>query len=319
MEEHGFGREMLGECVQPDPLFRRVEVCDQDSGQRTTPDLSMAARRYRSPPLLRHNGSVLIVVSPAKSLDYESPLPLKTHTEPRMLDRAEQLITVMRTKSVKQVQALMDISPSLAELNVERYRDWERPFTTATARQALLAFDGDVYDGMAARTTFSKADFTHAQKTFRMLSGLYGVLRPLDLMMPYRLEMGTRLTTKRGKNLYGFWGDEITDVLRSDLAASPGDRVLVNLASQEYFGAVRPAKLDAPVVSPAFLDRKGTAEPKVISFFAKRARGVMAAWIIRERINSASALTEFTGAGYAYDPVRSKPDHPVFVRDAPNQ
>ena len=261
---------------------------------------------------------MLIVVSPAKSLDYESPLATKKFTEPTMLDRSEALIEIMQTKNANEVGALMSISPSLAQLNVDRYRDWERPFTKKNARAALLAFNGDVYDGMSARTTFSTADFTHAQKTLRILSGLYGVLRPLDLMMPYRLEMGTKLTTPKGRNLYEFWGDEITAALNQAVAASPGAKVLINLASQEYFGAVRPAKLDAPVVSPVFLDRKTDDDPKIISFFAKRARGVMAGWIIRERIKSARALKAFAGAGYAFDAARSTTTRPVFVRDAPN-
>jgi uncharacterized protein len=257
---------------------------------------------------------VLIVVSPAKSLDYESPLATTTFTRPQMLQRSAELIDVMRTKSPAQVGALMSISPSLAQLNVDRYRDFELPFTKRNARQALLAFNGDVYDGMAARTTFTEDDFAYAQKSFRILSGLYGVLRPLDLMMPYRLEMGTRLATPKGHNLYDFWGDEITEALRLALKKSPGDRVLVNLASQEYFGAVRPAKLKAPVVSPAFLDRKGGGEPKIISFFAKKARGIMSSWLIRERITSLNDLPNFAGAGYAFDATRSTPERPVFIR-----
>lgn len=257
---------------------------------------------------------MLIVVSPAKSLDYESPLATTTYTQPQMLERSAELIDVMRTKSPAQVASLMSISPSLAQLNVDRYRDWEPKFTKRNSRQALLAFNGDVYDGMAARATFTEDDFAHAQKSFRILSGLYGVLRPLDLMMPYRLEMGTKLTTARGRDLYEFWGDEITDALRLALKKSPGDRVLVNLASQEYFGSVRPTKLGSPVVAPAFLDRKDGGEPKIISFFAKKARGIMSAWLIRERITSADDIVEFNGAGYSFDPVRSTPERPMFVR-----
>jgi uncharacterized protein len=257
---------------------------------------------------------VLIVVSPAKSLDYESPLATTTFTRPQMLERSAELIDVMRTKSAAEVGAMMSISPSLAQLNVDRYRDFERPFTKKNARQALLAFNGDVYDGMAARTTFTEDDFAHAQMTFRILSGLYGVLRPLDLMMPYRLEMGTKLKTAKGHNLYDFWGDEITDSLRLALKKSPGDRVLVNLASQEYFGAVRPAKLKAPVVSPVFLDRTGGGEPKIISFFAKKARGIMSSWLIRTRTTSVDGIVDFAEAGYAFDAARSTPERPVFVR-----
>jgi uncharacterized protein len=269
------------------------------------------------PPQVRNYWGVLIVLSPAKSLDYESPLATTEYTEPTMLDRSEVLIGVMRKKSAKDVAKLMSISPTLAELNVERYRDWERPFTTDNSRQALLAFNGDVYDGMAAPSTFTKSDWSHAQQSLRILSGLYGLLRPLDLMMPYRLEMGTRLKTKKGANLYDYWGDTITDALRDALADSPGEKVLVNLASQEYFGAVRPAKLDAPVIAPVFLDRKGESEPKIISFFAKKARGVMASWIIRERIKTAEELSNFTGSGYAFDPSRSNDTRIVFVRESP--
>ena len=261
---------------------------------------------------------MLIVVSPAKSLDYESPLATTEFTEPLMLDRSETLIEVMRKKSPAQVAKMMSISPALASLNVDRYRDFERPFTPQNARQALLAFNGDVYDGMDAKGTFKKADFAHAQKTLRILSGLYGVLRPLDLMMPYRLEMGTKVTVKRTKDLYGFWGTEITSALNTAIEESPGDKILVNLASQEYFGSVKPAILSAPIIAPVFLDRKSGGEPKIISFFAKRARGIMAGWIIKERISTAGDLIDFTGAGYALDPSRSTDTRPVFVRDAPN-
>ena len=260
---------------------------------------------------------MLIVVSPAKSLDYESALPTKRFTNPELLERSEELIAIMRAKSVAEIGALMSISPALSQLNHDRYHDFERPFTPANSRQALLAFDGDVYDGMQARTHFTTADFTHAQKVFRMLSGLYGVLRPLDLMMPYRLEMGTKLTNPHGKDLYAYWGDTITDHLRAALDESPGSRVLVNLASQEYFGAVRPKKLDAPVVSPTFLDQdQKSGEYRIVSFFAKKARGSMAAWIIRERIKTSKAINAFEGMGYRYEKARSTPSTPTFVRSA---
>jgi uncharacterized protein len=261
-------------------------------------------------------GLVLIVVSPAKSLDYESPLATKKFTEPAHLDRSAELIDVMRTKSPEQIAKLMDISPALAQLNFDRYHDWDPTFTAKNSRAALLAFNGDVYDGMDARNSFSERDFTHAQKTLRILSGLYGVLRPLDLMMPYRLEMGTKLTTEKGKDLYGFWGDTITDSIRETLAESPGDGVLVNLASTEYFGSVKPSKLNAPVIAPAFYDADKSGSPKIISFFAKRARGVMSAWIIRERITSRKALVNFDGMGYRYDKAQSTDLRPVFTRMA---
>jgi len=257
---------------------------------------------------------VLIVVSPAKSLDYESPLPTRKHSEPLLLDRSAELVDLMAQKSPEEISTMMRVSPELGELNFLRFQDWERPFTTENARPALLAFNGDVYAGMDASHSFTERDFTHAQKTLRILSGLYGVLRPLDLMQPYRLEMGTKLETSAGSDLYAFWGSAITDRLNADVEASPGSRVLVNLASNEYFGAVQPDRIDAPIVSPAFLDAKGSADPKIISFFAKRARGVMSAWIIQNRVASRKALVAFDGMGYRYDPDRSSDERPVFVR-----
>ena len=259
---------------------------------------------------------MLIVVSPAKSLDYESPLATKKYTEPTMLERSAELVDIMAAKTSDQIESLMSISPQLAALNHGRFQDWERPFTRKTARAAILAFNGDVYDGMNARGSFSERDFTHAQKTLRILSGLYGVLRPLDLMMPYRLEMGTRLSNPRGRDLYAYWGDQITERLRDDIAASPGAKVLVNLASTEYFGSVRPAKLGAPVVTPSFLDAGPAGDYRIVSFFAKRARGAMTGWVIRNRIPTVRGLRDFDGLGYTYDTVRSRPHQPVFIRAA---
>ena len=258
---------------------------------------------------------MLIVISPAKSLDYESPLATKKFSEPEMLDRSAELVSVMADKSPDEISALMGISDKLGELNFQRYQDWERPFTTDNARPALLAFDGDVYTGMGAPNVFDERDFTHAQKTLRILSGLYGVLRPLDLMQPYRLEMGTSLTTERGDSLYSFWGDRITQQLNADLAESPGAKVLVNLASNEYFGSVKPDAIDARIITPTFLDSKAGGPYKIVSFFAKRARGAMSGWIIRERVKTAKALIEFDGMGYRYDPDRSDADTPVFIRE----
>ena len=257
---------------------------------------------------------MLIVVSPAKSLDYESPLPTKKFTQPAFLEQSAELVAVMAKKSPAEIEKLMSISPGLAALNHGRFHDWEPRFTAKNSRQAVLAFNGDVYGGMAARTTFTHDDFLHAQKTLRILSGLYGVLRPLDRMMPYRLEMGSKLRTHRGKDLYAYWGNTITDAIALDVRRSPGERVLVNLASNEYFGAVRPARLGVPVVSPAFLDADGAGTHRVVSFFAKRARGVMTAWIIRERVAKREQLHEFCGMGYRFDTARSTVDRPVFVR-----
>ncbi len=257
---------------------------------------------------------MLIVVSPAKALDFESPLPTRKFSEPEMLDRSGELVTLMRRKSPDDLSRMMSISPALGELNFERFQDWEPPFTPANARPAVLAFAGDTYIGLDAPATFDERDYTQAQKVLRILSGLYGVLRPLDLIQPYRLEMGTKLATSRGKDLYGFWGDEITDRLNTDLADSPGADVLVNLASNEYFGSVQPERIDGRVVTPKFLDAKGDGEHKAVGFFAKRARGAMAGWIIRERVKSARALTGFDGLGYRYAPERSTRDEPVFMR-----
>ncbi|MEM9135407.1 MAG: peroxide stress protein YaaA [Actinomycetota bacterium] len=256
---------------------------------------------------------MLIVVSPAKSLDYESPLPTKKYSEPELLDRSAQLVSVMAKKSPADLKNLMGISQGLAETNFDRYQDWERPFTPDNARPALLAFQGDVYQGMDAAGTFGERDYTHAQKVLRILSGLYGVLRPLDLMQPYRLEMGTKLANGHGRDLYAFWGDTITEHLDDAIEASPGARVLVNLASNEYFGSVRPDGLGAPVVTPVFLDEKN-GQYKVISFFAKRARGAMTGWMIRERVTTRKGLSDFDGLGYRFDPERSTADQPVFTR-----
>ncbi len=257
---------------------------------------------------------MLIVLSPAKSLDYDSPLVTKKFSEPEMLDRSEELVSILAKKSPDDLSSLMGISSSLGELNFTRYHEWERPFTVENSRPAILAFSGDVYTGLDAPGTFSERDFTHAQKVLRILSGLYGVLRPLDLMQPYRLEMGTTLANPLGRNLYDFWGGAIADELNSAIDASPGAKVLVNLASNEYFNSVDLSRLDAPIVAPAFLDAKRDAEYKIVSFFAKKARGVMSAWIIRNRITTRKALIEFDGMGYNYDPDRSSAERPVFTR-----
>ena len=258
---------------------------------------------------------MLVVVSPAKSLDFESPLATRKHSEPTMLDRSAELIDVLAGQSPDKIGKLMSISPALAELNFERFQDWQPPFTPKNARPAVLAFNGDTYMGLDAAASFSERDFTHAQKTLRILSGLYGVLRPLDLIQPYRLEMGSKLKTPHGKDLYEFWGAEITERINADIAASPGADVLVNCASNEYFSSIKQKQLDGRVITPAFLDAKPDSDYKMISFFAKRARGAMAAWIIQSRVKSAKAITEFDATGYRYNAERSTPDRPVFLRD----
>lgn len=257
---------------------------------------------------------MITILSPAKSLDYETRLATRKHTEPRLLEESEQLIGVLRHKTVSELAGLMHISDELAALNAQRYADFTVPFTPKNARPAILAFNGDVYLGLDAPNRFGERDFTEAQKSLRMLSGLYGVLRPLDLMQPYRLEMGTKLRTDRGANLYDFWGNTITDVLGADLAESPGSDVLVDLASGEYFKAVRPARLGRRIIAPRFEDTDARGKRSVISFYAKRARGAMAAWIVLERVRSASKLVEFDALGYRYDAAASSRDEPVFVR-----
>lgn len=259
---------------------------------------------------------MLALLSPAKSLDLDSPLPTRKHTQPRMLEQAEELVEVMRQRSPEDISELMHISAELGELNAQRFADFTTPFTTRNARPAIFTFDGDVYRGMDARERFDARDLTEAQKTVRILSGLYGVLRPLDLMQPYRLEMGTRLATDRGDSLYSWWGSKITEQLAADLAESPGPDVVVNLASQEYSGAVELDDLDARVVTPRFEDRARSGQWRVISFSAKRARGEMAAWMVQHRVRSVRALQDFDGAGYRYEPDLSGPDEPVYRRHA---
>ncbi len=220
----------------------------------------------------------------------------------------------MRTQSVADLARMSHTSDELAALNAQRWAEFASPVPENGARSAVLAFTGDVYQGLAPRRRFATRDYTEAQKTVRILSGLYGVLRPLDLIQPYRLEMGTRLDTERGRTLYDWWGPAITHMLAGDLAASPGSKVLVNLASQEYFAAVRPELLGVRIITPRFEDTDTAGRRAVISFYAKRARGEFAAWLVLNRVRSPRGLDEFDAAGYRYDPQRSTPDEPVFVR-----
>lgn len=258
---------------------------------------------------------MLFLLSPAKTLDYESPLPELPHTLPRFTKRSAELIEALRRHSPQQIAELMDLSDPLAALNVARYQAWSTRFTARNSRQAVLAFDGDVYDGLDARS-LTADDLDWAQRHLRMLSGLYGVLRPLDRMQPYRLEMGTALTVGAAKNLYQYWGGEIAESLNADLAA---DRtpVVVNLASQEYFKAVDTQVLKARVVECVFEEWKGGSW-KVISFFAKKARGLMARHAVLKRIETPRKLESFNLAGYAFDPAASQPDRLVFRRKSIN-
>lgn len=264
---------------------------------------------------------MLFLISPAKTLDYESALDPKVAaqaTQPLFTEHAAELIDRLKPLKPADVAALMDLSDELASLNVARYAAWSPEADDGNSRPAAWAFDGDVYDGLQARS-FSAADRTWAQRHLVILSGLYGVLRPLDRLQPYRLEMGTRLANRRGKDLYAFWGDTIAEHLNQRLASLPGAGrtpsrpVVVNLASQEYFRAAGRAALRARVVECVFEDWK-TDRYKVISFFAKRARGLMARWCIRERIASVARLQRFAEDGYAYAADASAHDRLVFRR-----
>ena len=257
---------------------------------------------------------MIIVVSPAKALDFESPLVTAEHSQPDMLNKSKELIEVLSTKTPEDLRSLMSISDSLAELNFGRYQDWNLPFTASNARPAVLSFSGDTYVGLDAVGKFSQSDFSHAQKTLRILSGLYGVLRPLDLIQPYRLEMGTKLETKEGSNLYQFWGQEISRRINDDMEESPGEKILINLASNEYFKSVHEDQIEGTVVTPCFLDRKEEGDYKIVSFYAKKARGAMASWIIRNRVTSSKQFKGFDEDGYRYDVTRSELNQPVFVR-----
>lgn len=254
---------------------------------------------------------MLITISPAKTLDYESPLAIQTFTQPELLNESQKLINVCRKLSPADIATLMKISDKLAGLNAARFGEWQSDFTPENARQAILAFKGDVYTGMQAET-FSVQDFEFAQQHLRILSGLYGVLRPLDLMQPYRLEMGTRLKNPRGKDIYEFWGDIITNQLNSAIAEQ-GDQVLVNLASDEYFKSVNIKKLDGVMVKPVFLDEKN-GKYKVISFYAKKARGLMSRFIIQNKLSKTDQLADFNLEGYQFDESQSKGNDLVFTR-----
>lgn len=249
---------------------------------------------------------MLVLLSPSKAMNFESTT-LPHTSEPALTLHTQQLADLMREHSPERIAALMKLSDKLADLNHQRYQSFdEQPL-----KQAVLAFSGDTYKDIPL-ADYTEEDFMQAQARVRILSGLYGVLRPLDLIHPYRLEMGTRLETERGKNLYEFWGDEITQALNATLEDA-GFECVVNCASTEYFKAVRPDKLGARIITPIFKDEKKGVF-KVVSFYAKRARGMMADFIVRERLEKPEELREFCTAGYAYDAEASTPDAPVFLR-----
>lgn len=256
---------------------------------------------------------MLILLSPAKTLDYETPVTTPDFSQPEFVPEARQLIDQLRDFAPQDIAELMSLSDKLSALNLARYQSWSESHSPDNARQAVLAFKGDVYTGLQAET-FSANDLAYAQQHLRILSGLYGVLKPLDLMQPYRLEMGTSLQNPRGRNLYQFWGGRITERLNQELADQAQPPVVVNLASNEYFKSVQPKALQARLITPVFKDLKN-GQYKIISFYAKKARGLMARYIIQNRIDTPDAIQGFDLDGYQFNESLSSGDTWVFTRD----
>ncbi|MGL4838580.1 MAG: peroxide stress protein YaaA [Shewanella sp.] len=256
---------------------------------------------------------MLILVSPAKTLDFEQPPLTQAHSKPGFLEQSAELVHICRQLTPQDIATLMKVSDNIAGLNAARFGEWQPDFTLENAKQAIFAFRGDVYTGFDA-DTLSDAQLEHAQRHLRILSGLYGLLRPLDLIMPYRLEMGTGLKNPKGQHLYAFWSDILTEAV-NQAVSEQGDNIIVNLASNEYFKAINVKKLKGDLITPIFKDYKN-GQYKVISFFAKRARGMMARYIIEQQIRSFEELTLFKAAGYYYCEEQSKPNAPVFLRES---
>ncbi|MEW8630878.1 MAG: peroxide stress protein YaaA [Candidatus Thiodiazotropha sp.] len=254
---------------------------------------------------------MLLTISPAKTLDYETPPVTSIHTKPAFLKQSRQLVNILRDYSAMDLAELMKLSMKLSELNFDRYHSWKTPFTLNNAKQAALAMKGDVYSGLDAET-LSKKGFEFAQQHLRILSGLYGVLRPLDLMQPYRLEMGTKLPNERGGDLYAFWGEQITRAINRDLKAQ-GDDVLINLASGEYFKSIKPRLIEGRIITPQFKERKNGGY-RMIGVFAKRARGLMSRFIIDNRLRHPEEIQQFYSDGYRYSKRLSGEDQWVFTR-----
>lgn len=256
---------------------------------------------------------MLSVLSPAKKLDFDTPAPFETATQPDYLDDSRRLVDILRDYSPQALAALMGISDRLAGLNAARFAQWQPPFDRDNAKQAVFAFQGDVYVGLEAEQ-WDQASLEWSQQRLRILSGLYGMLRPLDLMQPYRLEMGTKLENPAGKDLYAFWRDTLTRDLNDAIRQAGGDPVLVNLASGEYFSAIARQKLESDVITPVFKDWKN-GQYKVISFYAKKARGRMAAWIVRHRLAQREQLKSFDLDGYRFNDAMSDDQSWVFTRE----
>lgn len=253
---------------------------------------------------------MLTLLSPAKTLDFDTPSPISQSTDCAFLTHSAQLIDQLKQFSADEIGALMTLSPTLSELNVDRYHRWQMPFGDE-AKAAVFAFMGDVYQGLDA-SSLSAQDIAFAQQQVRILSGLYGVLKPLDRILPYRLEMGTQLSNPKGKDLYAFWGDQLTTHLNQELEQQ-GMNTVVNLASNEYFKAIKPKKLAGTVLTPVFKDEKN-GQFKIVSFYAKKARGLMARWVIEQRLTDAEQLPLFDCAGYRYCDEDSSKDTLVFKR-----
>lgn len=258
---------------------------------------------------------MLAIISPAKTLDFETPVSGFAFSQPELTAYSQQLIDICRQLSPAEVGSLMSISDKLASLNVARFADWQLEHNEQNAKAALFAFKGDVYTGLDAES-LSEDQVHYAQKHLRMLSGLYGLLKPLDLMQPYRLEMGTKLTNPKGKDLYAFWDKTITEQLQKAIDAQEDD-ILVNLASDEYFGAVQPKLLSARVIKPVFLDEKN-GKYKVISFYAKKARGMMVRYMLQTQPTSIEQLKGFDFGGYWFDAESSSENELVFKREEQN-
>jgi len=252
---------------------------------------------------------MIIVISPAKTLDFDSAPITKSYTQPRFIEQSQQLIDDLKKLSTGDIASLMKLSDKLAALNMARFQTWQAPFDLDNAKQAVLAFKGDVYTGLDA-DTLSEDELEFAQQNLRILSGLYGALRPLDLMQAYRLEMGTKFANTKGKDLYQFWGSQLRESIEAELA----DGVLINLASNEYFKAVQAKKLNARIITPVFKDWK-SGQYKIISFYAKKARGLMSRYIIEQRLQEPEALKQFDTDGYRFSAEMSSGDEWIFIRD----
>ena len=251
------------------------------------------------------------IISPAKKLDYSPVEKNLDSTIPSLLEHSNELIKDLKSLNPQEVSSLMSLSDKLGALNYERFQEWETPFTKSNSKQAILAFKGDVYQGLDAES-LSETELIWAQKHVRILSGLYGILKPMDLMQPYRLEMGTKFATKRGQNLYDFWNSIITEELNKQFSSDNTN--LLNLASNEYFKSINVSELKANVISPVFMDKKN-GKYKIISFFAKKARGLMTRYVIKNQIEDITGIQNFEDGGYCFNEAMSEDNKPVFCRD----